>query len=65
MIEINGKIYKDKHNISLVELLQQLGYSLDSIIVKHNQNLIKANQFKTVTVKDGDVIKVFPFVGGG
>ena len=65
MIEVNGKTYTNKDNIMLNELLQQLNYRLDSIIVKHNQNIIKFNQFKTVTVKDGDLIKVFPFVGGG
>jgi len=65
MIEINGKTYSDKENIPLSELLQQLGFQLDSIIVKHNQNIVKFKQFETVVVKDGDVIKVFPFVGGG
>ena len=65
MIQVNGKNYNDKENIQLNELLQQFGYQLDAIIVKHNQNIVKFNQFSTVTVKDGDLIKVFPFVGGG
>lgn len=65
MIEVNGKAYHDKDNLTLSDLLQQLNYQLDSIIVKHNQNIIKFNQFPTVTVRNGDVIKVFPFVGGG
>ena len=65
MIEVNGKTYNNKENIPLSKLLQQLSFKLDSIIVKHNQNIVKFKQFDTVVVKDGDLIKVFPIVGGG
>ncbi len=65
MIKVNGKTHQDKAGITLSDLLHQLNYQLDSIIVKHNKNIIKFNQFKSVIIEDGDQIKVFPFVGGG
>lgn len=65
MIELNGKKYLDCENISLIELLKQFNYRPDSVVVKHNQDLLKYKQFDAVQVKDGDVLKVFPFVGGG
>lgn len=65
MIELNGKQYELECETPLLELLQKFNYQSDAIIVKHNQNIVKFKQFNLVTVKDGDILKVFPFVGGG
>ena len=65
MIDVNGKPYELEFDTPLIELLQKFNYHLDAIIVKHNQNIVKFKQFESVTVKDGDMLKVFPFVGGG
>ena len=65
MIELNGKPYELEHETHLVDILQKFNYQLDAIIVKHNQDIVKFKQFNSVTVKSGDILKVFPFVGGG
>lgn len=64
MIRING-VDIDKIEISLMQYLEENSISPQRIAVELNEEiLLKANYAATV-LKDGDVVEIVNFVGGG
>lgn len=58
--EINSDAYKN-----LEELLTSLLAKKEGIIVELNETIIRKNQWKEHSLKEGDKIEVIEFVGGG
>ncbi len=64
MITVNGeeeKITKEK----LSEFLASKNYALDRIAVELNGDIVPKCDYPFVTLKDGDVLEIASFVGGG
>ena len=63
MTRINGK-NTDISDITFAEYLEREGYSL-RIAVEVNGEILKKQDYSATKIKDGDVIEIVGFVGGG
>ena len=64
MICINGeKIEKDK--IVLSSYLEENGINPQRIAVELNGEILSKSQYSNIVLKDGDVVEIVNFVGGG
>jgi len=64
MIKINGSSYEWKE-ISLFSALETLGFDPVRIAVERNGEVVPRAQYKDTMLRDGDVLEVVRFVGGG
>lgn len=65
MIKLNEKEINNANDTFLDKLLISEGYSLERIAVELNGDIIPKSQYVNKEVKDGDLIQVVSFVGGG
>lgn len=64
MIKLNGQ-EKDAAGLTVTELLTGEGYPTVMVAVECNEKIISKTDFDTYRFKDGDVVEVVRFVGGG
>ena len=64
-IILNGEKRKLTEGLSVLDLVQQLGFSAERLAVELNLQIIKREQWATSTLKQGDRIEIVQFVGGG
>ncbi len=64
MIKING-IEKDSAGKSVAEFLAENGYDIKRVAVEMNEDILPKSQYENTFLKDGDVMEVVSFVGGG
>lgn len=64
MVRINGKNI-DAIDMTFAEYLESQGYSLTRIAVEVNGQILKKQDYAVTRIKDGDVIEIVGFVGGG
>lgn len=65
MIQLNGKEVELEKPITLDKLVVQQGYVMTQIAVEKNGEIIPKSTYGEEVVRDGDVIEVVTFVGGG
>jgi sulfur carrier protein len=65
MITLNGEKIQIKENITLSELLIEKAFRIPMIAVEYNGTIPTKSEFESITLKDGDVIEVVSFMGGG
>ena len=65
MIQLNGKEVELECPITLEKLLVRQGFVLTQIAVEKNGEIIPKSTYNEEIVRDGDVIEVVSFVGGG
>jgi thiazole synthase len=64
-VTLNGKPRKVPDGLSLLELLKQLDVQPSRVVVEHNREIRRKEDFKTAKVRDGDELELVYFVGGG
>lgn len=64
MITVNGE-QKEIAGMNLHQFLSEEGYELSRVVVEYNLDIIPKENLNTITLKDGDVVEVLRFVGGG
>ena len=64
-VRLNGKPRVIPSGLSLLELLQRLDVQPSRVVVEHNREIRRKDDFKTVKVRDGDELELVYFVGGG
>lgn len=64
MVKINGTDY-DIAGMTLAAYLATTQYDPNRIAVERNDNVVPKAQYSTTVLKDGDVVEVVSFVGGG
>lgn len=64
MVRINGK-EEAAAGIVLKDYLEQKHYPADGIAVECNEEIIAKNKYESYVLKDGDVVEIVSFVGGG
>ena len=64
MVVINGK-NMDVDGKTLKEYLEMANYNLRTIAVEWNEEIVTGEQYEEIVLKDGDVVEVVSFVGGG
>lgn len=65
MITLNGNIVSDQEGITLEELIRRQNFVKSRIAIEINGRIIRKREYETTQVRDGDVIEVVSFVGGG
>jgi thiazole synthase len=64
-VTLNGKPLTVVDGVSLLELLQQLDVPPNRVVVEHNREIRRKEDFKTTSVHGGDELELVYFVGGG
>jgi thiazole synthase len=64
-VTLNGKPRKVPEGISLLELLKELDVQPSRVVIEHNREICRKDDFKTAKVHDGDELELVYFVGGG
>ena len=64
MIRING-VDIDKIEISLMQYLEENSISPQRISVELNDEILPKANYAATVLKDGDVVEIVNFVGGG
>ncbi|EES89693.1 sulfur carrier protein ThiS [Helicobacter canadensis] len=63
-LKLNGQFIAT-HSKNLLELLKEYKIEQKSVAIAVNLEVIKQDQWKNYTLKNGDVIECFTFLGGG
>lgn len=65
MIKVNGELF-DFTEIPLNQFLEEHGYGCSGrIAVEVNEEIVPKSAYADCVLKDGDVVEVVSFVGGG
>ena len=67
MLMINGEPIEaaDTEGMTLAAYLDKNEYNIHRIAVEHNDRIIPKAEYDEVVLKDGDVIEIVQFMGGG
>lgn len=65
MITVNGKETEVKLPVTAEEYLTESGYRISRIAVELNGEILPKRFYAETVLKDGDVLEVVSFVGGG
>ncbi|MDY4920666.1 MAG: sulfur carrier protein ThiS [Phascolarctobacterium sp.] len=62
---INGKNESLERNMTLAELLEQLGYRQNLVAVELNGQIVKRAEYVSTMITVSDKLEIVSFVGGG
>jgi len=65
VITLNGERRELDAPVTITALLEHLGIDSRRVAVEHNMVILKRAAFDEVVVREGDVVEVVNFVGGG
>jgi thiamine biosynthesis protein ThiS len=65
VLSINGERREVAGPTTVAALLEALGLSSQRVAVERNLVLVPRKEHATVELKDGDVLEIVHFVGGG
>lgn len=65
MVNINGHSIELKSSITIADYLAQNDYKTDRIAVELNEAILPKDSYASTILKDGDVLEIVSFVGGG
>ena len=65
MVTINGHSIGLKSSITIADYLAQNNYKTDRIAVELNEAILPKDSYASTILKDGDVLEIVSFVGGG
>lgn len=62
---INGDTFTFDSELSVRDVIQQLELDEKRVIVEHNEDLLKRDQYEQAIVKESDKLELLEVVGGG
>ena len=65
MVTINGHSIELKSSITIADYLAQNNYKTDRIAVELNYEILPKSVYASTFLKDGDILEIVSFVGGG
>ncbi len=65
ILKINGKERNVSQGINISQLLDELNIQKDRVAVELNKEIAKKSQWENIYLKEGDVLEIVTFVGGG
>ena len=65
MITVNGENRTLEKPVSVTEYLKARNYIPVQVVVELNEEIIKRENYDTTVLKDGDVVEILHFMGGG
>ncbi|PIE69190.1 MAG: thiamine biosynthesis protein ThiS [Deltaproteobacteria bacterium] len=63
-LQVNGT-QTSSSAASLSELITELQLTRESLVVEHNTRIIRQQDWASTRLKEGDIIELLNFVGGG
>ena len=64
-ITVNGKQEVLNDKITILEFIKFKGLNPDTVVVEHNYNIIKKEQWGNTMINSNDTLEIIRFVGGG
>jgi thiamine biosynthesis protein ThiS len=64
-VKINGEEKQIADGLSVNGLLESLQIRPGRVVVERNRDIVSRDSFTTTVLKDGDVLEIVHFVGGG
>ncbi len=64
-VTLNGKPRKVEDGVSLLELLKELDVAASRVVIEHNREIRRKDDFAKTVVHAGDELELVYFVGGG
>ncbi len=64
MVKING-VEKDVEGMTILQYLKTTDYDLKFIAVECNEEIVPKSKYDDIVIRDGYVIEIVNFVGGG
>jgi thiazole synthase len=64
-VTLNGKPRKVEDGVSLLELLKQMDVAPSRVVIEHNREIRRKDDFEKTVVHAGDELELVYFVGGG
>jgi sulfur carrier protein len=64
-ITLNGEKKEVPENITVLGLLETLNILHQRVAVELNETIVKKDTYDRTTIKDGDILEVVSFMGGG
>jgi len=64
-INVNGEARECGPGLTIAQLLAELGLHPRMVVVEHNREILDRGKYTDVEVRDGDVLELVHFVGGG
>lgn len=65
VLVINGEDHIFENDVSIRELLDMLGVKRSRVAVELNRKIVGKGEYDTTFPRNGDVIEIVQFVGGG
>ncbi len=65
MFTVNGTKKELQGVFSVKEYLEQNGYVISQIAVELNEEILPKTEYASTVLKDGDVMEIVSFMGGG
>jgi len=64
-LTVNGAAQTVAEGTTLVQLVEQLGLRVGSVVVEHNGTALLRSEVETTALHDGDVLELVRAVAGG
>ena len=65
VITVNGKTVELEKDMNILEYIELKGLNKDRVVVEYNSDIAKKEAWEQLMLKDGDVLEILSFVGGG
>lgn len=64
-MKVNGKDFKFKEGITIDNLLKELNFNKERVVVEIDKEIIPKDKYYKTNLKESNIIEVISFVGGG
>jgi thiamine biosynthesis protein ThiS len=64
-IVLNGQDFNCQDRLTVLELLKQLNFAANAIVVERNTEILQRSCYETTELAEGDALELIRFVGGG
>lgn len=64
-MKVNGKDFKFKEGITVDNLLSELNFNKDRVVVEIDKQIIPKDKYYKTNLKESNIVEVINFVGGG
>jgi sulfur carrier protein len=64
-VHINGEGKEIADGLNLVELLDELQIRPGRVVVELNRTVVSREAYESTSLKEGDMLEIIHFVGGG
>jgi sulfur carrier protein len=65
LLTVNGAAREVADGTTLVQLVEDLGLQVGSVVVEHNGTALLRSEVRTASLADGDVLELVRAVAGG